>query len=1725
MDKTVSGLPAPPDEQKPRDKKKGIRVAVCAVLAMLLALGALIPLFGQSTRAYAGTTGSDTSYYRLYDSESLHSNISHLRVDGNSAFCVEINSEFSSGVYVSKHDAADIYGQALVTRFALYKDYIYSVSWLNDDQRYFITQELVWETLNPGVYPGGLRVEIGVSDQNQTNIKAEAVAYYNRYKNSYVGRGTYWDAGNAQDLAEFWVERHTLGSIELKKASANPSVTDGNNRYSLAGAIYTIYNSDNQAVGTLAIDANGDSNTVSNLWAGEFGTYYVKETKAPTGYEKNTATYTVNLTTDGQVITVNAKDEPVTGGIELQKSSSDTTVTGGNSRYSLVGAEFGVYRNEADAISQQNRFKTITTNAQGYGSVSELPLGTYWVRETKAPQGYALDATMHKAEVTDKKPLVSIDATDAPVLGKLEIEKSSASPALTDGNARYRLSGAEFGIYRSEAAALSQTSRYKTITTNAAGYGAVEGLPFGEYWVREAKAPQGYELSATVHHVDIAGAKTTVKVAANDMPVLGRINLQKSSANPAITEGNACYSLAGAEYGIYRTEAAAKAQTGSYATISTNATGAGSVGGLPLGEYWVREVKEPQGYAVDTTIHHVDIASGKITVQVSATDTPKNDPIGTLLSKADADTALPYAGSDAASLAGAQFTVRYYDAQHATVTDAQADTPTRTWIIKTDDEGFALFDDDYLVGGDALYKNSAGDATIPIGTFTVQETKAPQGYLLTTPALPNSVRLFHITDDGTDGEFLYVYNAPVVREQVMRGDLQIVKYREDEVATPDMPSELKTPEAGVIFDLYASRDFTGVTPSGEAVPALSITTDKDGVASTSATDQVLLQWPDGSYSTRPRTPNDSGCLPYDTYLVVQRDAPQGYSPANRFTVTVNADKSSRTYIVGNVLIASALRVEKRDSETGVVVAWPARWQVLDADTGKPVSMTVHYPATQVLDTFESDAQGWLMLPEMLPVGSYLLHEVEAPNDGRIGYLVNTQNVPFEVTGYNSWDDPLVVAGTDAPAKGRIALAKHDSLGGGAVPGATYVVIAAEDVYTLDGTLRYAAGEQVDELVTDKEGMALFKELYLGSYTVIEKTTPNGFALNTTAYSVELSWQGQTAYAYTEDVEATDTPTTLRILKADATTATPLAGVAFVVEDVDGNVIELTTGEDGYCVYPYLPQGSYKVYETATLPGYLLSDKVWEFTVDANGRIDGQDTFELLFTNDFTKVEVTKTDIATGEPVIGATLQVFPVDADGNITGEPLYEWVTANEPYLIERLPQGDYVLREVLAPAGYLVVQDIAFTVADTGEAQRMEMVDDFTKVEITKTDIATGEPMIGATLQVFPVNAKGTVDEEPLYEWVTTDSPNYVERVPQGSYILREISVPAGHLIAQDVTFTVTDTGDIQRVEMKDDFTKVEVTKTDIATGEPVIGATLQVFPVDADGNVSNELLYEWVTTEEPYLIERLPQGDYVLREQTAPAGYVVAQDVAFTVTDTGDIQQVEMKDDFTKVEITKSDIATGKPIIGATIQVFPVDGDGNIGEKSLYEWVSTEVPYLIERLPQGDCVLREIAAPLGHLIAQDVFFTVADTGDVQKVDMKDDFTKLEITKLDAATEKSLARARLQLIDEDGYVVAEWTSTDKPHLIERLAPGKYTLHEAAAPEGYKLAKDVAVTVAATAEVQKTSISNEPIPEKLDQTGRDGSLPFAAVGILVFMALGGILVAVRQLRKKKDAPDDGGEE
>lgn len=557
---------------------------------------------------------------------------------------------------------------------------------------------------------------------------------------------------------------------------------------------------------------------------------------------------------------------------------------------------------------------------------------------------------------------------------------------------------------------------------------------------------------------------------------VGAIELKKSSANPEITDGNSCYSLAGAVYGVY-------SGNDKIAELTTNSNGYAWVGNIPAGNYVVREITAPKGYALDVTGHNVTVTSGQ-TSTVRVTDLPQSDPVWIFLGKIDEETTenMP---QGSASLENAEFTVKYYNGFYDTDPAEQGVDPVRTWVMRTDEEGFSALDDAYKVSGDDFYHMSNGDVTLPLGTITIQETKAPEGYLLN-----DEIFIRQITTAGT-AESVDTYNAPTIPEDVIRGDIQIVKYGENNAETDDSSADIKRPLEGVKFHLTSKT----------TQEVYTIITDEQGIAST-----TQLRDED----------NERGGLPFDTYIVTEESPYPEYDEVAPFEVTIDTEGKTLYYILRNDTVDAPIRVEKIDETTGKVIpAAGAQFQILDSEKNV-ISMTVsHYPSLVEIDTFETDASGSFTLPEKLEYGTYYLREVQAPE----GYLLGGEDIKFVVDQEYQWDNPLTVQYADAPAMGRIEIVKTDAETGDALEGAEFSITAAEDIVTPDGTVRAVAGDVVDTAVTDEDGIAVTDSLYLGKYEVRETKTLPGYYLPTDkVWEVELVYQDQNTEIVTETLE-------------------------------------------------------------------------------------------------------------------------------------------------------------------------------------------------------------------------------------------------------------------------------------------------------------------------------------------------------------------------------------------------------------------------------------------------------------------------------------------------------------------------------------------------------------------------------------------------------------------------------
>ena len=442
---------------------------------------------------------------------------------------------------------------------------------------------------------------------------------------------------------------------------------------------------------------------------------------------------------------------------------------------------------------------------------------------------------------------------------------------------------------------------------------------------------------------------------------VGSVNLKKTSANPAISDGNSCYSLKDAVYGVYGDSGC----TDQRATLTTDESGNSNSVDLSPGTYWVKEISAPKGFALDTVAHQITISGGQNTT-VELQDRPQSDPIRIMLGKVDKETnADKPQGS--ASLAGAEFTIKYYDGLYDTDPAAQGQTAIRTWVFSTNDEGKIYFDSKWKVSGDDFFYATNGYPTIPIGTITIQETKAPAGYLI-----DDTVFIRQVTPDGSM-ESVNTYNQPVIKEQVIRGGVKIQKRDYENGSTPQGNGNFANAEISIINNGANAVYVNGNTyEPGQTV--LTMVTDSTGLAQTAA-----------------------DALPHGDYMWKETKAPAGYqiSGVTEGTFAIRedgviVDLSAADKGVNDKVIRGGVKIQKRDYETedttpmGSATLTGAVVNIVTTNDNPVIVNGVTYTKGQVVTKLTTDENGCAQTTaDLLPSGTYSAVEIKAPQ----GYLL------------------------------------------------------------------------------------------------------------------------------------------------------------------------------------------------------------------------------------------------------------------------------------------------------------------------------------------------------------------------------------------------------------------------------------------------------------------------------------------------------------------------------------------------------------------------------------------------------------------------------------------------------------------------------------------------------------------------------------------------------------------
>ena len=1403
----------------------------------------------------------------------------------------------------------------------------------------------------------------------------------------------------------------------------------------------------------------------------------------------------------------------------------------------LAGAVYGIYADEACTKLIK---KMPATNAKGESEVKITKTqDTVYLREISGPSGYVLDTKAYGVKLVVGQT-ASKNLTDKEQKGALTIYKEGevltgatvTEDGVTFAYEKRKLKGAVYSVYAgADIKAADGTLIYKkgalvkdNLVTGDDGSVTLKDLYLGTYTVTETKAPDNYVCKGESKTIELVYAGQTVEVQTGSATFLNE--RQKAAVRVEKQDEETKNPLSGGIYGLYAAEdikvdgktvvpkgtLIEKATTGADGKASYKAE-------LPINySYSIREIQAPELYlrnSEDTYTFTFKFTNDK-EEKVNFSHTFTNKRVNATIDLVKEDSKTGNSAQGDAVFEGAIYGL--YAREDINHPDG------RSGVLYKKDEQVAT-----------LTTDNAGKASVSnlyLGKYYLKEITPPVGYLLDEEE--------HDVNCNYEGDQVEtVKRNTVSKEDVIKQPFQLIKAADNDKTDADL---LK----GAGFSAYLIS---------------SLTVKDDGSYDfTNATPTVLTEDGKTEMFTDERGYACSIPIPYGRYIVRETTTPHNFMPVDDFIVTVT--ENSSTPQVWRVLLddefKAKLKIVKQDDETKQpVLLANTEFKVYDLDAKKYVEQVTTYPNTVVHKSYFTDENGYLILPESLKCGNYRIEEVSAPD----GYTQNTQYVEIKVdknTAYQmdsvSGDAIITVTYENHPVKGKLVIHKSGETLKSfkkdfvyeetSLEGAEFEIYAAEDIFTPDHQVDeqgnrhviYAKDTLVKTVTTDKNGEAVIKDLPLGKYRVKETKTPAGFVLNPDSQEVSFIYKDQNTPEIEEKLEFSNErqKVELSVEKQDAETGKALKGATFglynkeaissgdkVIVKADTLLQEITSNEKGKAAFTLdLPLGRYYLKELQAPAGYVSSDEILEFDATYQGQDVKTIKLKSVKKNQPTTVEVTKADITTGTELDGASMSVL--DKDGNV----IDSWTSVKDsPHVIKRLQVGKtYILREELAPYGYLRATDVEFTISDTAEVQKVKMEDEVPVARllvnkkgefldsVSLLDNAKGMiehlfnyvtgNLTDVTFNVYAAEAIRAADgvsadyyaADELVGSITTDGNGIaqMDNLPLGRYYIVEKETSHGYVLDNepryvDLTYRDQDTplvtysADWQNARQR---VQVEVLKKEKDSDKVLSGAIFGLYAADdivsSKGKVllAKDTLIELKTTDEEGKIQfaaDLPvDSRYYIKELAAPDGYVTDQEPQeFTFEYQGSGTSVAeyaftFEDEQTTVELSKADLTDKKELPGASLKV--TDEDGN----TVDEWVSKEEAHIIKGLIVGKKYKMTETKPAdGYVTAESIEFTVENTKEVQKHQMLDDVTKVEISKKDITDSSEVPGAKLIILDKDGKKVESWTSKDKPHMVEKLPVGEYTLREEQAPDGYLIAEDVKFTVKDTGKVQKVKMKD----------------------------------------------------
>lgn len=924
------------------------------------------------------------------------------------------------------------------------------------------------------------------------------------------------------------------------------------------------------------------------------------------------------------------------------------------------------------------------------------------------------------------------------------------------------LDGAVYGIYR-DSGCTDQLLEIAATGEDGISYSDYFDSQIETVYVKEITAPYGYAINKTVYPVHVSAGQT-VEVETTDAPVKGRITVAKQDIETEafLSQGDAI--LEGAVYGLYaKTDIQKPDETGVLYPAGTliqqktfGESGKIVFEDVYLGDMYVREITAPEGYLLDETEYDAVLTyEGQETAIVLKTLTVTEQ----VMKQAFQIIKISEDGEQTETdlVKGAEFTV-YLISSLSKVQDGTLQPANGTQFTAED---FLAYD--FSKEEPAVTYEDGKAVEVPV--LVTDET----GYA-------KSVELPY-------GQ--YVVAETKTPEHLKEAHPFIVTISEDS----------REPQQWRVFDdrpfEFLLKIIKKDTQTGENVLKNAATYKIYDCEHDKYVEQVI-QYPQKEKLSEFST-NDEGylVLPEELkaghYRIEEVKAPDGFvrqgyetEPTEAIELVINADTPHQI-----------------DPDTGASIV-----EVIQYNEEQTGSLTLHKTGEKLVQV----------------KGETILEKAA-------GLLADLKEL---VTGDRSADTGIWQEFVYEETK---------------VEGAVFALYAKDVIYSPDGAvdengdrlIRYQKDDLVATLTTDEKGEAALEGLPLGSYYLKETEAGSGFVLNPEQKEFTLTAEDDTVAVVYEDVAYHNDRQRieLSVEKKDGRTGDALEGVVFGlyagedITDPQGQVLlakdslleTKATGQDGTLIFDNdLCHGKYYVKEVEGIPGYLPSEEIWEIDASYQDQSMAVITLEKTLENQPTETHFTKTDMVTGEPVEGATLQIL--DTEGTV----LREWVTTKEEHIEYALPEGTYILHEETAPSeeGYVTAQDVTFEVKADGSITKVEMEDDFSKVDISKTDITGETELSGVKLQVL------NSSEEVLEEWISDGTEHRISYLPVGEeLILREVQTIAGYAMAEDVPFTLEDIGEVQHVSMKNDFVygRIFLTKTDEETGSVLAGAEFEI------------------------------------------------------------------------------------------------------------------------------------------------------------------------------------------------------------------------------------------------------------------------------------------------------------